>query len=170
MLVGKTYTADFLEPVNVSAKVFGRPAGNLLFAELLCRKHIQILHHDICSGHHFVRGVESTILGALLGVDENDTITTARTIYSRGGTVLQDVDRLDIVRIYIGQITARNAVNDDKRSKTRISGRNTSDLDARIVVRVCSAGILDGNTGNLSLNHHSRVGARCGQEFFAGDV
>ena len=154
VLMGETHSANLLEPVNIATKVFCGPAGDFLFAELLCREHIQILHHDIGTCHHFIRGVESTVLGALLGVDENDTITTARTIYSRGGAVFQDIDRLDVVWINIGQISARNTVNNDKWSKTGISGRNTSDLDTGIIIRVCSTCILNGNAGYLTLYHH----------------
>ena len=170
MLVGETHTADFLEPVDIPAEVFCRTVGNFLLTELLRRKHIQLIHQEVGPRHHLIRGMESTVQSALLRVDEDDTITSARSINRRGGAILQDVNRFDIVGIEIGQVPAGDTVDDDERAQVGASGGNAPNLDAGAIVRVRCTGILDGNSGHFPLNHHGRVGSGCRKEFLARDM
>ena len=104
--------------------------------------------------------MELTVTRTFLSSDENNTIGTARTIDGRSGTVFQNVERLDVVRVDVGQVAAGHSVNDNQRAGTSRTRGHTTDLDARLIVRVAGTRVGDAHAGNLALDHHGRVDAR----------
>ena len=167
MLVRQSHAAYFLQPVIVAAEVLRSAGSYLLLAEFLCGQHLQVLHHHIGGSHHFIGSVERTVPGAFLGIDEHDTIAASCSVYRGSGSVLQDVDGFNVAWVHVGQVASRYSVNDNKWSETCIPGGNTANLYACLAVRISGSGVLDGNAGNLALNHHGRVRSGCGKELLA---
>ena len=111
-----------------------------------------------------------TILAALLRGNQNHTITTARTVNGTGCTILQDVERSDIVGVQVGQVTTRYTVDNNQRAEASRTAADTTNLDAGLIVRVAGSGIGDGYTSHLTLNHHRGVNAAGRKELLVANV
>ena len=110
--------------------------------------------------------MNGSILVSLLGSHHNDTIRTTCSVDRRSRTVLKNVKRGDVVGIDVRQIAARHTVDDNQRTKTGRARRNTTNLDACLVVGVAGTGIGNGYTWHLALNHHRGVERTDGQKVF----
>ena len=103
--------------------------------------------------------MELAVARTFLCRDEDDTVGAARAINSRSRTVFQNVERLDVVRVDVRQVTTRHTVDDNQRTRTGSTRGHATDLDARLVVRVTGSRVGDAHAGHLALDHHRRVNA-----------
>ena len=77
------------------------------------------------------RGVQRNIeftLCAFLGGDDNHTVRSARTVYRRGRSILEDLNGLNIIGVELVHTRGRrNTVNDIKRVVGRVQRTRTAD-------------------------------------------
>ncbi len=114
--------------------------------------------------------MELAVARTFLSSDEDNTIGTARTINGRSGTVLENIERLDVVRIDVGQVAAGHSVDDNQWAGTGRTRGHTTYLDARLIVRVAGTRVGDAHAGNLALDHHGRVDARHTRKILGRDM
>ena len=113
-------SANRIEPVDTVTKVYPTSVSlKTEFAILISIKHVQLTVHHVERECAVVLGVNGSVGGTLLGGYQDDTIGTAGTIDSGSRTILKDIETLDVIRVQIGHISSRDAVNDDKGTKSR---------------------------------------------------
>ena len=132
-----------------------------VFAVLI---HIQDLKGTRHVGHAHVGGEihpRRLVAAALLGGDEHDAVRRAGTVDGRGGGVLEDLHRLDVVRGQVGDgvgaLTHGNAVHDVQRVVGRSDGAVAADADRHAGARQ-TAGLLDLDAGHLALDEAGSLG------------
>ena len=157
-----------------------------LLLELLVDGHLVLGVHDVEGGVHrlqadgvFARVADVALARlALLGGDDDDARHRARTIDGGSGTVLQDVEGLDVVGVQAGDrggdqgggvtgaeivrgdvhdVLHDHAVHDPQRLGRTVDGGGATDADLRRGAE--GAGdVLDGHAGHLALQGAGDVG------------
>ena len=125
-----------------------RQVGSLAPAEVVVVAHL-----------HAVAGLSA------LGGDQHHTESSARTVDRGGGGILQDGDRCDVLRVEVGQVVDRNAVDHVERGgRTAVGqGTDTTDHDGRLGVDV-TVDVEDGQTGDSTLQGFAHAGRRLALE------
>ena len=95
---------------------------------------------------------------AVLGGDHHNTVCTSGTVDGGGGSVLQNLDALDVGGVdEVGVVAHLHTVHDIKRRGVAIDGTHTTDADGRLAVR--STVLLgDHHTSCRALEGHGDVG------------
>ena len=155
MLHSCSSAGGLIKPVDVSTKVHTRvtPAQPHI-AVLLCIHHLQLFIDEIPRHLTGVGSVCLAVLASFLGGHHNDTVRTACTVNGRGGTILQHVKRCDIVGVDVGEVSSRHTINHNERTQTGRARRDTTNLNAGLIVGIATACIRDRHTGHLALYHH----------------
>ena len=153
--------------VRLAVAIVGLSAGLVEFEPFVkvegLRELVQDLGRDIrVIGHAHAAGGAGTLAGG----DEDDAVRTAGTVDSRGSTVLQDGDGLDVLGRDVTERTADNTVHDDERGVAAVDGGRATDLVAGGV----TAGVgVNVQTGDLTLDEGH--GVRSGLvELFGADA
>ena len=129
---------------------------------------------ELVAGHHVDRllahaGRYGTVVGdlgslvgtALLGSDDDDTVGSAGTVDGGCGSVLQDVEALDIGRIDHGEEVGQTldtvvvhckTVDDDERIIGSVQGRTSTDTDGGAATR-STASTGNADAGDLTGQH-----------------
>ena len=171
MLHGSTRTADGIKPIYITAEVNARVTPSQTnITEILSVHHLQVFHHRVPSIRGRVRSVRSAVLASLLGRYQDDTIGTTSTIDSRGCTILQYVERSDVIRIDVGEVATWHTVNHNQRSIACGTRGDTTNLDACLIVWVAHRGIGDAHARHLTLDHHGNIRGTDGEEVFLAYV
>ena len=167
MLHGSTRTADGIKPIYITAEVNARVTPSQTnITEILSVHHLQVFHHRVPSIRGRVRSVRSAVLASLLGRYQDDTIGTTSTIDSRGCTILQYVERSDVIRIDVGEVATWHTVNHNQRTVACGTRGDTTNLDACLIVRVTYCRIGDAHARHLTLDHHRYIRRTDGEEVF----
>ena len=171
MLHGSTCTADGIKPIYITAEVNARVTPSQTnITEILSVHHLQVFHHRVPSIRGRVRSVRSAVLASLLGRYQDDTIGTTSTIDSRGCTILQYVERSDVIRIDVGEVATWHTVNHNQRTIACGTRGDTTNLDACLIVWVAHRGIGDAHARHLTLDHHGNIRGTDGEEVFLAYV
>ena len=109
------------EPIGACTEVVERIAYSPVGTILLGGHHFKFILWRIQSHCSAIGRVDVTVLASLFEVDKNDTVTSSGSVDCRCGTVLEDVDGLDIRRIDVGEVSSRDTVNDYERTIARAS-------------------------------------------------
>ena len=130
-------------------------------AELIAGHHVhELLAHAGRDGT-VVGDLGSLVGAALLGRDDDDTVGSAGTVDGGCGSVLQDVEALDIGRIDHGEEVGQTldtvvvhckTVDDDERVIGSVQGRTSTDTDGRAATRG-AAGTGNADAGDLAGQH-----------------
>ena len=159
MLHGSTCTADGIKPIYITAEVNARVTPSQTnITEILSVHHLQVFHHRVPSIRGRVRSVRSAVLASLLGRYQDDTIGTTSTIDSRGCTILQYVERSDVIRIDVGEVATWHTINHNQRTVACGTRGDTTNLDACLIVWVAHRGIGDAHARHLTLDHQETSG------------
>ena len=152
---------------RADAGVVLRPAAPL---DRLCSGHgrqdvINLLQRKVGG---IIQG--EAALAALLRGDQHDTVTTLGAVNSRRGSILEDVDGLNVLGVQHIQADAvgNHAVDDDQRVGTGINRVGTADLDG---TRGTRTQVRRGNddTRSLALQGFDRVVDRVGSQLSSTD-
>ena len=154
-------TGDGIEPVGRSSVIIGCGLIGKVFpdstAVLLSRHEIgfpvDALHRHVCRKFDAVFARTR-----FLGRHENDTVRTARAVDRRRGTVLEHVDRSDILGAHVGKIAAHDAVDHHQRRGTSRHRRHSAQLDLHAAVRIASLRTHDIQSGDLTLKQLQGIG------------
>ncbi len=123
VLHGEAGTGHGVEPVEIATEVYSAVApSETHVAVVLGAHHVNFLVDFVPGESAGIRGVDGAVLAAFLGCDENHTIGTARTIYSRCRTVLKDVERGNVVGVDVGEVATGHSVNHNQRAETCRTG------------------------------------------------
>ena len=119
--VVESQSCSGFEPVGTCAEVIERIIYCPVRSVLLGSHHVKFILRSIQSHGSAIGRVDVSVLASLFEIDEDDTITSARSVDCGCRTVLEHIDRLDIRRVDVGQISSRNTVNDYERTIARAS-------------------------------------------------
>ncbi len=147
VVVGEGGAGDGVEPVGVIALV--REVGEA-GADIVAIHHVEGVGE---AGPAGVAGVVDGGLGiafALLGGDDDDTSCATSTIDSGCGSVLEDVDALNILGGDGGEATL-DTVDEDERRVAAVKRDDTAEADGRRAGWVARA-VGDGKTGDFALD------------------
>ncbi len=155
VVMGDGGAADFLEPVGVVLAVLGNvtlagPSFGPLGTQFVSGEEVR-------SPEPMGRGSVAIVLDrdrrlalGVLGRDDDDAVGTAGTVDGGGGTVLQDIDGLNVLRGDRGKV-AGDAVHQHQRSRGTQEGRITAEHDGSGGRRVAGRE-RDLQTGHLALD------------------
>ena len=129
-------------------------------------EHVVDLRRGVLDLDIAVVGHAGLALKRTLGRHDDDACGTAATVDGRGGGVLQDVDALDLVGRYVGEVIHRETIHEDERVVRTGDGLGTADADGR----GCSRGLAahgHHDAGHFALQSFGHVGHRNLQVFRA---
>ena len=136
MAVVEGRLADGFLPVGMGvAQQFGIPAtADVFLAELVGIIDLEFLVgivDGIVTPVGYPRRDNLPALGlrTFLGGDDDDAVRAPRAVNGGGGGVLQDVDRLDVIRIDRVDALADHSVDDDERLVGGVQGSALADTD-----------------------------------------
>ena len=119
--VVESQSCSSFEPVRTCAEVVERIIYCPVRSVLLGSHHVQFILRGVQSHGSAIGRVDVSVLASLFEIDEDDAITSARSVDCGCRTVLEDIDRFDIRRVDVGQVSSRNTVNDYERTIARAS-------------------------------------------------
>ena len=167
MVSADSAAIDFVLPVCVSvAKEFGgvRILAVVALDEVCifcCVEEVEFLCCYRIRNVSVVRDARSLIATTFLCSDDDDTVRAAATVDGSSGSVLEDGERLNIVRVdhrervrktFHALVVHSETVDDDERVIRCVERRAATDADCCASARGTRT-CRDANTGNLTLNH-----------------
>ena len=138
----------------------------VVLEELLGVHHLRGLAEAL--GRQLIGIADLALALAFAGGDHHHAVTGLSTVDGGGGTVLQDLHRLDVVRVDAGDGTGESTVHHIQRVGVVVGG-NTADTDSRRGTR--AGGRSEGlHTGGLALQGGLRRGDRTVGDIFRFDL
>ena len=103
------------------------------------------------------------------GCDQNDAVGSADSVNRRSRRVLQNIERLDFVRIQAVERTPLNAIYHNQRRGILRKRADTSDQDIRSILTRSAAALCGNKTGQTADKHVTDVGLRGLNQLFGPD-
>ena len=150
-------TGEFVEPIRVLSEIIGAGRVNLC---LQCAPFVGVHHIDesesvVCTDKTVIID-RNTAFPSLLCRDQDNAGRTAAAVNGCSRTVLEHVDRLDVVRVDVFKGSAEHTVDYDQRLRIGTQGGQSPQADVKPCIRV-AAWPRYGESGNLTLDELGRV-------------
>ena len=135
---------QFLIPVGIGAVVLAQAVLDILAR----REQLGVLADGLERELARIVGRHAALLGAF-GRNEDHTAGGTRTVDRTRRSILQHVDRLDVLLVDRPHVTARDAVDNHERALAGIDRRDAAQLE--IIAAVGAGAARDGKSRNLAL-------------------